>query len=500
MSCYNCNEKGHRKRDCPKLGRNGQGGDNHRGVYQLGAVNTQEDLKFVTGTFLLNNHYATALSDSGDRNQSCLKIISCIKARKYIENGYELFLAQVTGMVSKEKRVEDVLVIRDFPEVFPEDLPGLPPPRQFVNSNSSSTSSSGTLPSNTIANLRSDLKAINTRSGVSYDGPQIPPPPFFLPKVVENEQEATKDTVHPTNNGSTEYVQPSVVQTKTLVIQISNPVVELVISPVNALRPNQRPSIPYPSRLTPLNEHCSAVLLKKLPDKLGDAGKFLILCDFPEKAECLALADLGASINLMPLFGWNKLSLPDLSPTCLTLKLVDHSISHPVGVVEDVYVKVGTFHFPADFVVGDFNADPREVLRFSNMIASANPTPYYDPIVSTTSPTLTLFGNSDFLLEEVDAFLALEDDPTSPEVDQSYLDSEGDILLLEVFLNDDPSLPPPNQGNYLPKCDNPSNSGHDLFSKVLIIIVVLMLAYELTTLPEEIRDFNHKLLSLLKNR
>nr|GFB17921.1 reverse transcriptase domain-containing protein [Tanacetum cinerariifolium] len=57
----------------------------------------------------------------------------------------------------------------------------------------------------------------------------------------------------------------------------------------------------------------------------------------------------------------------------------------------------------------------------------------------------------DFLLEEVDAFLAIDDDPTLPEVDQSYLDPEGDILLLEAFLNDDPSLPPPNQGNYLPK-------------------------------------------------
>nr|GFD53080.1 reverse transcriptase domain-containing protein [Tanacetum cinerariifolium] len=66
-----------------------------------------------------------------------------------------------------------------------------------------------------------------------------------------------------------------------------------------------------------------------------------------------------------------------------------------------------------------------------------------------TSSTLTSFKNSDFLLEEVDAFLALEDDHTSPEVDQSYLDSEGDILLLEAFLNDDPSLSPPNQGNYL---------------------------------------------------
>nr|GEW60024.1 reverse transcriptase domain-containing protein [Tanacetum cinerariifolium] len=93
----------------------------------------------------------------------------------------------------------------------------------------------------------------------------------------------------------------------------------------------------------------------------------------------------------------------------------------------------------------------QEVLVFSNMIASGNPTPYYDPIVSTTSSTLTLFGNSDFLLEEADAFLALEDDHTLPEVDQSYVDSEVDILLLESFLNDDPSLPPPNQGNYMPE-------------------------------------------------
>nr|GEZ32630.1 reverse transcriptase domain-containing protein [Tanacetum cinerariifolium] len=92
-----------------------------------------------------------------------------------------------------------------------------------------------------------------------------------------------------------------------------------------------------------------------------------------------------------------------------------------------------------------------EVLGFSDVISSGNPTPYYDPIISTTSLTLTPFKNSDFLLEEVDAFLAIEDDPTSPEVDQSYLDSEGDILLLEAFLNDDSSLPPLNQGNYMPE-------------------------------------------------
>nr|GEX72701.1 reverse transcriptase domain-containing protein [Tanacetum cinerariifolium] len=264
--------------------------------------------------------------------------------------------------------------------------------------------------------------------------------------------------------------------------------------PVSAPRPNLRPSIPYPSRLHD----------QKLRDKANDQP----------------LANLDTSIYLMPLSVWNKLSLPDLSPTCMTLELADRSISCSVGVTEDVFVKVSTFHFPADFVVVDFYANPRvplilgrsflktgralidvfkgeltlrvgkeaitfnldqtsrysanyndmtvnridiidmaceeysqEVLSFSNMIASGNPAPYYDPIVSATSSTLTPFGNSDFLLEEVDAFLAIEDDHTSLEVDQSYLDTEGDIILLEAFLNDDPSLPPPNQGNYLPEVE-----------------------------------------------
>ncbi|GJU79138.1 reverse transcriptase domain-containing protein [Tanacetum coccineum] len=78
----------------------------------------------------------------------------------------------------------------------------------------------------------------------------------------------------------------------------------------------------------------------------------------------------------------------------------------------------------------------QEVLGFSNVIASGNPTPYFEPIVSTASPNLTPFGDSDFLLmEEADSFLALEDDPTSSEVDPTYQDPEGDILILEAILN-----------------------------------------------------------------
>ncbi|GJR54547.1 reverse transcriptase domain-containing protein [Tanacetum coccineum] len=98
-----------------------------------------------------------------------------------------------------------------------------------------------------------------------------------------------------------------------------------------------------------------------------------------------------------------------------------------------------------------FKEYSQEVLGFSNVISSGNPTPYYDPIVSTSSPTLTPFGDNDFLLfEEADSFLAIEDDPTSPEVDPTYYDPEGDILPLEAILNSDPS-PPPNQGNYFPE-------------------------------------------------
>ncbi|GKD51270.1 reverse transcriptase domain-containing protein, partial [Tanacetum coccineum] len=100
------------------------------------------------------------------------------------------------------------------------------------------------------------------------------------------------------------------------------------------------------------------MLLKKLPEKHGDPGKFLIPCDFPEMDVCHAVADLGASINLMPLSIWKKLSLPKLTPTQMTLELADPSITRPKGVAKDVFVKVGKFHFPTDFVVVDFDANP----------------------------------------------------------------------------------------------------------------------------------------------
>nr|GEY14747.1 DNA-directed DNA polymerase [Tanacetum cinerariifolium] len=110
---------------------------------------------------------------------------------------------------------------------------------------------------------------------------------------------------------------------------------------------------------SPLNENCSAVLLKKLPEKLGDPGKFLNPCDFSKLEECMALADLGASINLMPLSVWKKLMLPKVVPTRMTLELANRSVAYPAGIAEDVFVQVGKFTFPADFIVVDYDVDPR---------------------------------------------------------------------------------------------------------------------------------------------
>nr|GEZ72271.1 reverse transcriptase domain-containing protein [Tanacetum cinerariifolium] len=231
---------------------------------------------------------------------------------------------------------------------------------KFVSSNTASSSGSATLPSNTITNLKKDLKGITTRSGVAYQGPTIP----TLSKVMKQGTEP-------------------------------------VVAPVSAPMPNLKPSIPYHSRRdnerrrdqaneqiekfykifkdmsfdisftdalilmpkfastlkalirnkekfsemarTPMNEHCSTVILNKLPRKLGEPDKFLIPCKFPRMDKCLSLADLGASINLMPLSVWEGLSLPELTPTCMTLELADCSVSKPIGSAEDVSVKVGVF-------------------------------------------------------------------------------------------------------------------------------------------------------------
>nr|GEU69844.1 reverse transcriptase domain-containing protein [Tanacetum cinerariifolium] len=225
---------------------------------------------------------------------------------------------------------------------------------------------SGTLPSNTIPNPKGEMKAITTRSGVFYEGPLIPTPK----KVVKQETEETTDKEHTNFQESIAHIQPPVT----------------LIPEPDVLKTLPKPNIPYPLRLNdqklrekdtnqmekffqifqdlhfdisfadalilmpkfastikslltnndkmfelakiPLNENWSAMLLKKLTEKLGDLGKFLILCDFLGMDVCHALADH------------------------------DRSITRPKGVAEDVFIKVGKFHFQTDFVVVDFEANP----------------------------------------------------------------------------------------------------------------------------------------------
>nr|GEY78401.1 DNA-directed DNA polymerase [Tanacetum cinerariifolium] len=198
----------------------------------------------------------------------------------------------------------------------------------------------------------------------------------------------------------------------------------------------------------PLNENCSAVVLKKLPEKLGDPGRFLIPCDFLKFNNSLALVDLGASINLMPMSIWKKLRLPTLNDTKMVLELADRTISKPTGVAENVFVKVGKFYFPADFVVLDFVANPRVPLILGRPFLNEVSTPYYEPIVSNSSQNLTPFNESDFLLmEEAGAFIAIQDEPNLSNIDATYYDPEGDILILEALLNNDLE-PPSNQKDY----------------------------------------------------
>nr|GEU50770.1 reverse transcriptase domain-containing protein [Tanacetum cinerariifolium] len=287
---------------------------------------------------------------------------------------------------------------------------------------------------------KGEMKAITTWSGVAYKVPSILTPK----KVVERETMDTTDKEQTNFQGSTAHIQPSV-----------TPILE-----PDVLKTLPKPNIPYPSRLNdqklcekatnqmekffqifqdlhfnisfvdalllmakfasmikslltnkdklfelakiPLNENCSAMLLKKLPEKLEDPRKFLIPCDFSGMDVCHALADLGTSINLMPLSIWKNLSLPELTPTRMTLK--------------EEYAQ--------------------EILGFSNNSSAGNPTSTFEPILAISFLYLTSFEESDFILEDIDAYLM--DESISLEIDHANCDPKGDICLIEKLLNDDP--------------------------------------------------------------
>nr|GFA44036.1 reverse transcriptase domain-containing protein [Tanacetum cinerariifolium]GFA49503.1 reverse transcriptase domain-containing protein [Tanacetum cinerariifolium] len=196
-----------------------------------------------------------------------------------------------------------------------------PAPVKAVEPNCVTCDGSGTLLSNTITNPKEELKGITTQSGVAYQGPTNSTPS-------KQGTEVTKDQVQTPSSLSTAPVQPPVIQPES-----QTPISEPVVAPVNMsfeisftdaliLMPKfastlkaligKKEKLSEMSR-TLINEHCSAVILNKLPRNLGDPEKFLIPCEFPGMDECLALADLGASINLMPLSVWEALSLLELT-------------------------------------------------------------------------------------------------------------------------------------------------------------------------------------------
>nr|GEU54577.1 reverse transcriptase domain-containing protein [Tanacetum cinerariifolium] len=318
---------------------------------------------------------------------------------------------------------------------------------QNLNKNKASNSSS--LPSNTISNPRNEAKAITTRSGISYDGPPIPPP------VMEKELEATKDTELP----STENIQhPSDDILAAKFMEIFHDL-HFELSFVDALvhmpkfAPMFKKLLNNKDKLieltkTPLNENCSAVVLKKLPEKLGDPERFLIpyfvVLDF--------IADPRVPLILGRPFLSTAHALIDVYEGEIILRHDEQSLTLKCG--ETLFISYNNFESMNKVDLIDVTCEEysQEVLGFSNVVASGNPTSYYEPIVSNSSLTLTPFNESNFLLlEEADAFIAIDDEPISPEIDATYYDPEGDILILEALLNNDPSPPLPNQKDYFPE-------------------------------------------------
>ncbi|GJY86369.1 reverse transcriptase domain-containing protein, partial [Tanacetum coccineum] len=352
----------------------------------------------------------------------------------------------------------------------------------------------GVLPSNTIPNPQADLKVITTQSGMTLAEPLVPPPALSSSEEVERDPETIMDQVL---TESTIRVPPPVVQPSPIYRSSELPPVPASSSVIPEKNPHQ-PPMSYPSSLnkeklqdksdkqihnflqmfkklhfnisfpealaympkyakmvkdlltnkeklfklvnTPLNESCSTVLLKKLLEKLGDTRRFLIPCEFQELESCTALADLGASINLMPLSVWKKLILPELTPTRMTLELATRAVAYPAvdyDVDPQVPIILGRPFLRTAHALVDVHGEELTLRVGDEKLV-------FNVELESLSPSFTPFRDNDFLLEETDAFLSL-DDSIPPGIDNGIYDSEGDILFLEELLNDDPTfdLPPP---------------------------------------------------------
>nr|GFA42676.1 hypothetical protein [Tanacetum cinerariifolium] len=310
--------------------------------------------------------------------------------------------------------------------------------------------SSSSLPSNTIPNPKGKAKAITTRSEISYKEPPIPPPGV-------EQQEPTEETMD-TEFPSIEDIQPLFADALVHMPKFA-PMFKKLLNNKNKLIELTK---------TPLNENYSAVVLKKLQEKLGDLRQFLIPCDFLEFDNCLALADL---------------------------ELADRTISKPTGVAENVFVKVGKFYFPADFVVLDFIADPRVPLILGrpflstahaiinvhereiilrqdqqSLIIQCGDIPSIKKVEQINKIDFIDAGGIDFESEEIENFL--NDDSIPFGVEDSSFNMEEDILFLESLLREDPipsHLIIPNQTKF--PIEEPNHSlkmGYEHFNTNLV--------------------------------
>nr|GEU81273.1 hypothetical protein [Tanacetum cinerariifolium] len=316
----------------------------------------------------------------------------------------------------------------------------------FFQMNIASSLGSRSLPGNTIANPKGELKAITTRSGLVLDRPFVPMPlPFINPEEDERVEETltnpelAEDPRYPHNpypsgmNQEKQQEKDEIQIHKFLQmfkqLHINITLVDALIlilkyqKMLKDLLSNKEKLLELAN--TPLNENCPAVIHKKLPEKLGDSWKILIPCGFSE-LKYKALANLGASINLMPLSVWKKLGLPELISTRMTLELANRAICTPAGIARDVFVPVRKFTFPADFVIIDYESDPTVPLILGR------------PFLQTARALTDVHGEEMILRDEV--INPLSGNTTSSSPDHSLEEFANELALITFLLGNDDLL------------------------------------------------------------
>nr|GEV70550.1 reverse transcriptase domain-containing protein [Tanacetum cinerariifolium] len=290
-------------------------------------------------------------------------------------------------------------------------------------------SSSSSLPSNTIPNPKGEAKAITTRSGVSYKGPSIPPP-----GVEQEPTEATKDMELP----STEDIQPPLAKEKLREKDdiLAGKYMEIFRDLHFELR--FADALVHMPKFAPMFKNVAENVFVKV-------GRFHFLADF-------VVLDFIADPRVPLILGRPFLSIAhaliDVYEGEITLRHDEHSLTLKCGDTPSISYNNFQSLNKVDLIDATCEEYSQEVLGFSNVVANDNSTPYFEPIVSNSSSTLTPFNESDFYLEEIED--CLNNDLNPEEIKDFEFDIERDILILEELLNNVPEPPPPNQKDYFP--------------------------------------------------